>query len=126
MSKVVEFIGGRKVLLVLVVFLVSTVLMIYSGLTDKEWSHLVKLLIIAYPAGNVIQKIAIKKTIAISTDDTIKRDLIGRKFTGVILIYSTVAVLTGFDIVSGDTYVSLTEWLVSVYIASNISSKVKT
>ncbi len=110
----IKVLGGRKTLLTLLVFFTSIVFLVLARLDSNEFLEIVKTLLIAYPAGNGIQKILPN----VASDGNV-----GRKFWLVLLIYITVAILFGFNLIDGSVYMQISNWLIATYITGNVLSK---
>lgn len=122
-KKALEKIGGRKFALVLLVFVLSTALIVLTKLDKETYLSLVQLIILAYPAGNIAQRLLVSKDDAgVYLEDELGVAG-GRKFGLVVLIYVTIAVLLYFNLLDPEIYVTLTQWLVATYISGNVASK---
>lgn len=122
-----ETVGGRKFFLVGLIFIVLTILISLEKVDSASFLSIVQMLIIAYPAGNIAQSFLIKKLPEITSEEI--KDLQesstlgGRKFGLIVVIFSTIAILIFFKKIDLQTFVTLTNWLIGIYIAGNITSK---
>ena len=122
-----ETVGGRKFFLVCFIFIAVTILVSLERVNSSSFLSIVQMLIIAYPAGNIAQSFLIKKLPEI-TGEEIKdlqesSTLGGRKFGLIVVIFSTVAILVFFKKIDLETFVTLTNWLIGIYIAGNVAGK---
>lgn len=128
-GNLIEKIGGRKAAMVVLVFLVTVLFTVFQKLTPEEMMSVVQLLLIAYPSGSVIQKALVAKPDSASTTQTepTKEDseyATGRKFWLFIFIYLTLVPLVFFNLLPTSVYVTLTQFVVGVYIAGNVTEKI--
>lgn len=122
-----ETVGGRKFFLVGLIFIVLTILISLEKIDSASFLSIVQMLIIAYPAGNIAQSFLIKKLPEITSEEI--KDLQesstlgGRKFGLIVVIFSTIAILIFFKKIDLQTFVTLTNWLIGIYIAGNVAAK---
>ena len=134
MSNFLEKIGGRKLGLTLIIFATSTLLLILSKLGQPEYFSLIKVLIVAYLGGNILQYGVVKKTTdpkldlaetaieTIAGEDTIQT-MAGRKFWFIFGIYTVIFILIIVKVLEQTFYVDISSWLISGYIVGNVGSK---
>lgn len=120
-------VGGRKFFLVSYIFVVLTVLLYFSKIESASFLSIVQMLIISYPAGNLAQSFLIKKLPEITGDELkdLQQSTVlgGRKFGLIIVIFSTVSALLIFKKMEIEHFVTLTNWLIGIYIAGNVAEK---
>ncbi len=128
MDKVLKIIGGRKVLITILVFISSLILLLLNRLSETDFTMIVKSLIIIYPAANLGQKALLKNIPSQLIKDSDKKIIDnwpkGRKFIFNLVIFIIIAILTGFNILQSDIFTSLSIWLVGVYNTSNVLNKI--
>jgi hypothetical protein len=125
MDKIITKLGGRKFFLVLLVFLSSSFLLATKKIADVAFMNLSQMLLVAYVLGNVSQTFILNK---LETSTTLESDPIndpfgGRKFILVFLMYSNMFAFVWYNHITANMYVEFTQWLVTVYIAGNLTSK---
>lgn len=120
-------VGGRKFFLVSYIFVVLTVLLYFSKIESASFLSIVQMLIISYPAGNLAQSFLIKKLPEITGDELkdLQQSTVlgGRKFGLIVVIFSTVTGLLIFKKMEIEHFVTLTNWLIGIYIAGNVAEK---
>lgn len=122
--------GGRKFFLVAFIFIVTTVLLSFKLIDGDSFLSISQMLIISYPAGNIAQSFLIKKIPDLTGQEV--KDLQtasvlgGRKFGLIVLIFITIASLIVFKKIEYSVYVTLTNWLIGIYIAGNVADKAVT
>lgn len=127
MDKILKLLGGRKVVMTVIVFIITTVLLLISKLNEADFAQIIKTLLIIYPAANVGQRLLVDKTkdITDGIDNFVEEYPIGKKFIINLAVYILVALLTGFQVLSSETYLSITTWIIGLYSVSNVTSKIK-
>lgn len=134
MKAFIEKIGGRKMLLSLLVFIVSTLLVYFTKLDQDSYFSLVKYLVLSYLGGNVAQTAFVKKStdakVAFAEDivETITQgqslnDMGGRKFLFVIGVYITTTILMVLKVLESAVYIDIVNWVVFIYIGANVAGK---
>lgn len=134
MKALIEKIGGRKMILAMLVFIVSTVLVYFTKLEQESYFILVKYLLLSYLGGNVAQSGFVKKlddkriefaeeVVGIITEGQTLDQMGGRKFLLVIGIYLTVTILLIIKTLDSSVYVEIVNWTIATYILANVSSK---
>jgi len=120
-------VGGRKFFLVSYIFVMLTILLYFSKIESSSFLSIVQMLIISYPAGNIAQSFLIKKLPEITgselKDLQQSTTLGGRKFGLILVIFSTVTGLLLFKKMEIEHFVTLTNWLIGIYIAGNVAEK---
>ena len=124
-SKIINIIGGRKLVLTMLIFVTSIILLLVGKIADTEFSELLKVLLIAYPASNVAQHVLIKKPKDLLSELPITDMSVGRKFMMNLVVYIVIVTLVGVGAINSDVYISITTWLMSMYATSNVTSKLK-
>lgn len=132
-QKYIEQLGGRKLILSVLVFVINTVLLIATKLDEASYLSVIKLLVIAYSSGNVAQRLLVKSTnqraefieqLMETVSDGQSLDALGgRKFLLIIGIYFTTVGLYLGGVLDALIYLDITGWTVGIYIASNVASK---
>lgn len=121
MDTLLKKIGGRKFILVLLVFIVTAVFMWFGFLTKEDFTDLTKMLLVAYPASAIGQTILVKDDT--ETNDTTEwMDV--RKFGFTILVFVVVCALLYMKKIVGASFVDMNQWLVGVYLTGNVMTKV--
>jgi hypothetical protein len=124
---IMNSVGGRKFFLVSYIFVVLTVLLYFSKIESASFLSIVQMLIISYPAGNLAQSFLIKKLPEITGDELkdLQQSTVlgGRKFGLIVVIFSTVTGLLIFKKMEIEHFVTLTNWLIGIYIAGNVAEK---
>ncbi len=134
MGKFIDKIGGRKVVLTVLVFIVSTILLIVTRMEQESYFTIVRMLVVAYTGANVTQAMLVKKStdtkVAFGQEmlETITNGeeldkMVGRKFLLIIGMYIIVTLLYVFKVLEPLTYTDIVSWVVSVYVVGNVGSK---
>lgn len=133
MKTILEKIGGRKMLLSLLIFISSTVLVYFSKLDQESYFTVVKYIVLIYLGGNVLQAGLVKKLdskvqfaeeiVGIVTEGQTLDQMGGRKFLFVIGVFLTAVVLLLLKIIEAGIYVDIANWLALAYIGTNVGSK---
>lgn len=134
MGKFIDKIGGRKVVLTVLVFIVSTILLIFTRMEQESYFTIVRMLVVAYTGANVTQAMLVKKSIdtkvafgqemleTITNGEELDK-MVGRKFLLIIGMYIIVTLLYVFKVLEPLTYTDIVSWVVSVYVIGNVGSK---
>ena len=134
MKQFIEKIGGRKLILSLLVLIGSTVLLYFTKIDSESYYSLIKVIVTAYLGGDVLQAGVIKKAVdrkvemaedllATITQGQALADMGGRKFIFVIAIYLLSIVLLLIKTIDAGAYVDIANYLVGVYVLANVGQK---
>lgn len=121
MNSVLAKIGGRKFTLVVLVFLTTTIFLWFGAVSKEEFTSLTKMLLVVYPTGAIGQAFLVKDVTVNGENVTEWVDV--RKFSLTVLVFIAAAALLYLQKLSGATYVELNQWLIGVYVTSNVLTK---
>lgn len=134
MKAFIEKIGGRKLILSLLIFIGSTLLVYFTRLDQESYFTLVKYLVLIYVGGNVGQSALVKKAsdkkvefaqdiVETITQGQSLQDMGGRKFLFVLGVYNTAVVLLLLKTIEPGIYVDISNWILATYVLSNVAGK---
>ncbi len=133
MKAFIEKLGGRKMLLTLLIFIGSTVLVYFTRLDQDSYFTLVKYLLVIFVGGNVGQSALVKSldkklafaqdVVGIVTQGQSLSEMGGRKFLFVVGVYVTAVVLLLVKTIDPGIYVDISNWLLLTYVVANVSGK---
>ncbi len=119
----IKKLGGRKLTLVMLVFVASLALLITTKLNSEAFVETIKLIVASYLAGNIGQSM-LTVSGSSATDKLEQNETLGRKFYLIVVLFTTTAVLRYFNLVNMENFISVTYWLVTLYTAGNVLDKV--
>lgn len=123
MDSVLAKIGGRKFTLTVLVFILTTVLLVFKKLQQADYYTLIQMLLVSYPLANVGQNLVIRELQSDPSKVYEADPLGGRKFQFAIISFLVFVGILYFDYITAETYSKLTMWLVGVYITGNVVGK---
>lgn len=134
MQNFIEKIGGRKLILSLLIFIGSTVLVYFTKLDQESYFTLVKVIVGLYLGSNITQAGIVKKVIdkkvqfAEELVETVTQgqsldQMGGRKFIFVIGVYIVTVILLLIKTIDAGIYVDISNWICAMYLVSNVTSK---
>ena len=134
MKQFIEKLGGRKLILSLLVLVGSTLLLYFGKVDSESFYSLIKVVVGAYLGGNVLQAGVVKKAVDRKVEmaeellETVTQgqalaDMGGRKFMFVIGIYLLAVILLLIKTIDAGAYVDITNYLVGVYVLANVGQK---
>lgn len=121
-TEFIKQLGGRKFFLVLFVFWTAVLLLLTDKIGNGAFLDIAQLLLTAYLVGNVTQGF-IKQAPVIINTELEQTETLGRKFQFICMVYAAGVGLVYFKYIDITSYVNLTYWLVSLYVAGNVVEK---
>jgi len=128
----IEKLGGRKLILSLLIFIGSTTLVYFAKIDQQSYFDLVKYIVGLYVGGNVLQSAIVKKNPKVEFAEDIVETITqgqsldemgGRKFLFVIGVYVTSIVLLLVKVIEASIYVDISTWMSMIYIGANVGGK---
>lgn len=130
MNRLIELIGGRKIVLTALIFIGSSILVYFTQLDQDSYFTLVKYLVLIYVGGNIAQAGLVSKKVEFVKDitETITQGLTieqmgGRKFVFIIAVYAMTVILLLMKSIEASIYVDISNWIAFVYIGGNVTGK---
>lgn len=134
MKNFIEKLGGRKLLLSLLVLLGSALLLYFGKVDSEHFYSLIKVVVGAFVGSNVLQSGVVKKAVDRKVEmaeellETVTQgqalaDLGGRKFIFVIGVYLLAIILLLLKTIDMGAYVDISNYLLAVYCLANVGQK---
>lgn len=134
MQNLLEKIGGRKLLLSLLVLIGSTILLYFGKVDSEHFYSLIKVIVGSFVGSNVLQSGVVKKAVDRKVEmaqellETVTQgkalaDIGGRKFIFVIGVYLLAVILLLLKTVDMSAYVDISNYLLAVYCLANVGQK---
>ena len=122
MNVLVDKLGGRKCFLVLLIFAMSSLLLITTKFSNADFMEICKVLIVVYPISNVGQELLLSNYPPGTSKEQVQEEL-GRKFGLTLVMFISFSVFTFLNFVTYSMYVEFSTWLITAYMSSNVIGK---
>ena len=110
--------GGRKFILVIIVFLFAFGFAYTDWLLKEDFVSLTKMLIVAYPSAAIAQNYLVKDPAA---DVALVEDK--RKFIFTLIVFFCTSFLFWQNQITGEFFIELCQWIVGIYVTGNVMAK---